>query len=128
VLRQPGETALGNVGYMGDEPTAEEVPLMTGWPASVLATGRSVTGEVKLAGDVQMPWYDVLLPVFGNLAIGDSGGGEIGDSSGDTLTDSSEVLLTQADILVDQTGRRFRVSSVELTPLGWRLHAIVTMT
>jgi hypothetical protein len=103
MLRQPGESAFGNVGYMGDI-KPNEVPLMTGWPASVLRTGRAAAGATKLAGDVDMPWFDILLPFYPG------------------------VELTQADIAVDQTGRRFRVSAAEQTQSGWRLRAIVTMT
>jgi hypothetical protein len=77
---------------------------MTAWPGSALETGRMVKGDTKLPGDVDMPLWDILLPSI------------------------TGTLLTQADILVDETGRRYRVSGAELTTLGWRLHAIVTMT
>jgi hypothetical protein len=105
VLRQPEDTsgAVGVLPYGGDV-SADEVMIMQGWPASVLETQRATTGKTKLPGDVEMPWNDVLMPSF------------------------ASTLITQNDILVDATGRRYRISAAELTELGWRMRALVTMT
>jgi len=105
VLRQP-EDAVGAVGPLsyGGDVSSNEVMIMQGWPAGVLETKRATRGATNLPGDEDMAWFDVYLPLYAGT------------------------LITQNDILVDQTGRRYRVSGIELTTLGWRLHVVVTMT
>ena len=102
VLR--AETAgVGDVGYSGDV-TANETTLMSGWPASVLEGTKGEQNPADLPIDMRMPWWVVLLPAWSGLT-----------------------LLT-GDIITDDIGHRYVVSSPELTDLGWRLTAMMAQT
>lgn len=103
VLRPQQQTGLGAVGYGGDT-DANETPLMTGWPASVLQGTKGEKNEVNLPGDVRNPWWQILMPAFPG------------------------VVLQSADIITDDIGRRYIVSSAELTDLGWRMTAMSAQT
>jgi hypothetical protein len=103
VLRPQQQTGLGAVGYGGDI-DANETPLMTGWPASVLQGTKGEKNEVNLPGDVRNPWWQILMPAFPG------------------------VVLQSADIITDDIGRRYIVSSAELTDLGWRMTAMSAQT
>jgi hypothetical protein len=98
VLRPQQQTGLGAVGYGGDT-DANETPLMTGWPASVLQGTKGEKGEVNLPGDVRNPWWQMLFPAFPG------------------------VNLRTADIITDDMNRRYVISSAELTDLGYRCTA-----
>lgn len=95
VLRPQQQTGVGAVGYGGDT-DANETALMTGWPASVLQGTKGEKNEVNLPGDVRNPWWQMLMPAFPG------------------------VVLQSADIVTDDIGRRYIISSAELTDLGWR--------
>nr|WP_199065106.1 hypothetical protein [Chromobacterium sp. ASV5] len=98
ILRETRADGFGQLPYGGDTPDIEQ-PIMAGWPASVLQGTRGETNEVKLPGDVRNPWWYVLLPAWPGVTIRTS------------------------DIITDDLGRRYVVSSAELTDLGWRLTA-----
>lgn len=98
VLRPQQQTGVGAVGYGGDT-DANETPLMTGWPASVLQGTKGEKGEVNLPGDVRNPWWQMLFPAFPG------------------------VNLRTADIITDDMNRRYVISSAELTDLGYRCTA-----
>lgn len=74
-------------------------PLLTAWPASVLAGGGSYPRLAELPDDAPVREYDfsVLLP--------DSGG----------------VTLRIDDMMADDVGRNFVVNAAEQSALGWRL-------
>lgn len=95
VTRPQQQTGVGAVGYGGDT-DANETALMTGWPASVLQGTKGEKNEVNLPGDVRNPWWQMLMPAFPG------------------------VVLQSADIVTDDIGRRYIISSAELTDLGWR--------
>jgi hypothetical protein len=91
-------------GYVGVLPAAV-TPLMSLWPASVLAAGQG--GRGALPGDAPgllggAGGWAVLLPAAG--------------------VDDQAVLLRPGDLAHDELGRSGVVSSAELTELGWRLH------
>lgn len=97
--RPAAPTAGGVNGYVGVQPSTA-VPLLTAWPASVLAAGSS--GRGALPGDAPgllggAGGWSVLLPVTG-------------------------VTLRPGDLAQDDLGRSGVVGSAELTGLGWRLH------
>lgn len=96
VLRPQQQTGVGAVGYGGDT-DANETPLMTGWAASVLQGTKGEKNEVNLPGDVRNPWWQILMPAF------------------------PSVTIRTSDIVTDEIGRRYIVSSAELTDLGWRM-------
>ena len=104
IARPPGNTGYGSQGYGGLIPGAG-TPVVTSWPASVLQGTKGEKGDTNLPGDVRMPWYAAKLP---NLPGG--------------------ALRKTADDAVDSTGARYKVSSAELTGLGWRLTLALTET
>lgn len=99
VLRVSMDSGVGQVGYGGDTP-GTEVPLMTGWPASVLQGTKGEQNELKLPGDVRTPWWAILMPAWPG------------------------VTLRTSDIITDDLGRRYMISSAELTDMGWRITAM----
>ncbi len=102
VLRPSMPEGVGAVGYGGDTAATEE-PLMTNWPASVLQGTKGEANEVKLPGDVRTPWWAILVPAWPG------------------------VTLRTSDIITDDLGRRYVISSAELTDLGWRMTAMQAM-
>lgn len=104
VIRPGGNTGVGVQPYGGDY-AAVGIPIATGYPASILQGTKGERGDTGLPGDVRMPWFSVLLPPC-------PGG----------------VLIQAADDMTDTLGRRYKVSSAELTDLGWRLTAMLAET
>jgi hypothetical protein len=102
VLRPYSAPGVGALPYGGDI-RSEEVPVMTAFPGSLLAGTKGEKGDVVLPGDVRMPWYAALLPDIG-------------------------VEIKTADVMTDDLGRRFKVSSCERTDLGWRLTVMLAQT
>jgi hypothetical protein len=103
LLRPQQLSGTGTVGYGGDT-VANEMVLMTGWPASILQGTKGEKGDAELPGDVRNPWWAVLLP------------------------DWPGITLRSGDIITDDLTRRYIVSSAELTELGWRLTALQALT
>lgn len=103
-IGQPYDPPTGPTFYSGDT-AVDEAPLGTGWPAAVTAKGRRQGGETKLPGDMDLPWYEVLLPA------------------------SFPTQLRPMDVLLDDQPQplRYVLSSVEQTGLGWRCEARVTV-
>ena len=88
----------GAVGYGGI--TAEnKTPIMVGWPASILQGTKWEKNIAGLPGDERLSWWSILLPEFAG------------------------VVIMTADLIIDDLGRQYVVSSPELTDLGWRLTA-----
>ncbi|MBM2884096.1 hypothetical protein JFK97_06800 [Chromobacterium phragmitis] len=98
ILRETRADGFGQLPYGGDTPDIEQ-PLMAGWPASVLQGPKGEKNETGLPGDVRTPWWAILLPAW------------------------PTVTIRTSDIIADDLGRRYIVSSAELTDLGWRLTA-----
>ena len=86
----------GRQAYGGDTERTETA-LMAGWPCSLLQGTKGERGDVQLPGDVRMPWFNVIMPAMAGVEL---------------LTD---------DVLTDGLGHRYKVSSAELTAMGWRL-------
>ena len=106
VLRPHTETSGSGFGaqpYGGDERPHEDA-LMTGWPASILQGTKGEKSDSALPDDTRLPWYAVLMPSLPGVVIG---------------TD---------DVLTDDLGRRYKVSSAELSSLGWRLSVMLAET
>lgn len=99
VLRTSQSDSGGVIGYGGT--TAEnEVALMTGWPASILNGTKGEKSPVNLPADAKTPWYLLLFPSYG------------------------DIILRTSDVITDDIGRRYIVSSAELTDMGWRVTAM----
>lgn len=98
VLRTVMDDGVGAVRYGGETPDTEQV-LMAGWPASVLQGTKGEQNSTGLPGDVRTPWWAILMPAWPGL------------------------VLRTSDIVVDDLGRRYAISSAELTDMGWRMTA-----
>ena len=95
---------VGAQPYAGNT-AATETLLVSQYPASVLQGTKGDKSPVNLPGDVRIPWWAILLPAF-------PGG----------------VVLIRGDIITDDLGRRYVISSAELTDLGWRISATQAAT
>ena len=93
------DQSVGLGAYSGGT-KASEVPLMTGWPASILQGTKGEANENKLPLDVRTPWWAILMPAYPG------------------------VILRTSDIIRDDLGRKYIISSAELTDMGWRCTAM----
>ena len=98
-MSRPGAASPG-AGYYGGVAAATVTPLMANWPASVLQGTKGEKSDVSLPGDTRDAWVVVLLPYAGVELLPD------------------DWILTN-----DAAPLQYTVSSVELSPLGWRLTA-----
>jgi hypothetical protein len=99
VLRVGMDPGVGLGGWAGDTP-ASEAPLMQGWPASVLQGTKGEANPANLPGDVRTPWWAILMPAWPGI------------------------VLRTSDIIRDELGRKYVISSAELTDMGWRCTAM----
>jgi hypothetical protein len=104
LYRPQQQTGVGAVGYGGNT-AGNQTVIASGFPASILQGSKGEKGEVNLPGDVRSPWWILLLP---NLP--------------------GALYLRTDDIVIDDFGRRYTLSSVEQTELGWRMTALETET
>jgi len=95
ISRPAAPGALG-INTYGGTTLATALPLLTAWPASILASGGGSAGD--LPGDSRLPWWSILLP-------------------------TAPATLRPADLIHDDLGRTHIIASAELTDLGWRLTA-----
>lgn len=102
VYHPEGAAGFGSQPYGGTPPPS--TPILTAWPGSVVQGTKGEKGDSQLPRDVRMPWFSIFLPAV------------------------SGVTIQAADVIADTQGRRFEVSSAELTPAGWRLTAILAQT
>jgi hypothetical protein len=99
VLRVGMDAGVGLGGWASDTP-ANEAILMQGWPASVLQGTKGESNPTNLPGDVRTPWWLILMPAWPG------------------------VVLRTSDIVRDELGRKYVISSAELTDMGWRITAM----
>jgi hypothetical protein len=99
VIRVSMDAGVGLGGWAGDTP-ATEGTIMQGWPASIVQGTKGETNEAKLPGDVKTPWWTILLPAWPG------------------------VILRTSDIIRCDLGRKYVISSAELTDMGWRITAM----
>ena len=100
VLRTSQAPGGGGVQGYGGTTAANEVAIMSGWPASILQGTKGEKSSVNLPADAKTPWYAILFPNFG------------------------DTVLRTSDIITDDIGRRYIISSAELTDMGWRITAM----
>ena len=74
-------------------------PLAMNWPASVLQGPKGERSELQLPNDIREPWVAILMPAIPGVSI------------------------QTTDQFFTADGRRYVISSVELTRLGYRLTA-----
>ncbi|MBB1614524.1 hypothetical protein A9978_18980 [Pseudomonas sp. UMC65] len=99
VTRTGMDSGYGAVGYGGATPENEEV-LMQGWPASILQGTKGESNDAKLPLDVRTPWWLILMPAWPG------------------------VEFRTSDFVRCDLGRKYVISSAELTDMGWRLTAM----
>lgn len=104
IYRPQQQEGVGAVGYGGNT-IDNQTAIVTNFPASILQGSKGEKNEVSLPGDTRSPWWIVLLP---NIP--------------------GDAYLRTDDVLIDDFGRRFTLSSVEQTDLGWRITAAETGT
>ena len=93
VVRAANPTSAGVTSYGGITKLNAE-PVLTCWPASVLFVKIGPAGD--LPGEVGTPIWNVLLPI-------------------------TPLPILNSDILRDNQGQNYVVTSAESTSLGWRL-------
>ena len=103
VTRASENAAAGLQSYNADV-AAQETTLMTAWPCSILQGTKGEKNPTDLPGDTRSPWVAVLMPAWPG------------------------VILRTSDILTDDIGNRYIISSAELTDLGWRMTAANAQT
>lgn len=103
IKRPMSNLGTGEQSYGGDYAPAE-ILIQVGCPASLLQGTKGEKGETNLPGDVRMPWFNVLVHAYPGVDI------------------------NPADVFYDGLGRRFKISSAELSPRGWRLTATQAQT
>lgn len=88
---------------------ADDVPLLIGWPASVLTKTRGEQPPSRLPGDQRAAYFEVLLPL--------------------SITKLPQpVKIEPGHRLRDDLGQTYTVATAELSHLGWRLLAVVNQT
>lgn len=98
IFRPQAQAGLG-LGPYGGSTLVTETLLVAGRPCSILQGTKGEKSDGNLPGDVRNPWWAILMPYAG-------------------------VDLTFDDIIVDDLGRRYVISSPELSGSGWRLTAM----
>jgi hypothetical protein len=97
------QVQTGADGEYAGTTTQNQTPLMTGWPCSILQGTKGEKNESSLPGDTRSPWWSILLPFGG-------------------------VQILPNDIIVDDQGIRYVVSSPELSDLGYRVTAMTAIS
>lgn len=97
VARVAAPDYVGTGGY-GGMTMENEITFVTGVPCSILQGTKGEKNDAGLPADTRLPWWSVLMPA----AVG---------------------TVKYGDLIVDDLGRRYVVSSPELTDLGYRLTA-----
>ena len=87
---------LVGINVYGGFVSATAVPVITAWPASILFAGSGAPDD--LPGDASVPTWTILLP-------------------------STPTPLNPADLIMDDRGFSYVISSAEFTSLGWRILA-----
>ena len=99
VYRQQTQSAAGINSY-GGTTLQNRIPLMTGFPASVLKGAKAEKEGAVLVGDLKLPGWAILMPAVPG------------------------VVFLVSDIITDDIGRTYIISSPELTDMGWRLDTV----
>lgn len=105
---EPGANSYGGITR------GNLVPLMGNWPASVLAGGFGGREPADLPADVRLGGYDVLVPAAPRDPLGRGSG--------------IAVALRVDDLMSDDLGWKYVLSSAELSELGWRLSVKLATT
>lgn len=99
VTRPTFTRTLGRVRGIDGDTVATEAVLMSSWPASVVQGTKGEKSDSGVPDASRLPWWQILMPAIADVAF---------------ETD---------DILTDEVGHRYQVSSAELSSKGWRITA-----
>ena len=101
IFRPQVQSGSGIQPYGGNT-ASTQTALMTGWPCSILQGTKGEKSETGLPGDTRSSWWSILLPYAG-------------------------VQIKPDDVITDDIGLRYVISSPELTDLGWRITAMMAV-
>jgi hypothetical protein len=102
IYRPQQQSQMGLNEYGGTTAKNEKL-LLQGRPCSILQGTKGEKSEANLPGDVRASWWTILLPNAGGT-------------------------LRSDDIVVDDLNKRYILSSVELTDLGYRATAMQALS
>ena len=91
-------SAKGALGYSGTV-SGGETSIIANYPASILQGTKGEENPTQLPLDVRKPWWVILLPAI------------------------PSVIFNSGDVVTCDLGRRYFISSAELTDMGWRMTA-----
>ena len=103
IVRPDMQTSAAGNAY-GGYTSGGSVPLMEGWPASVLGENRTSASAADLPTDQTVPYWNILLPAI------------------------TSVILSPGDLITDDLRRTATIAGTELTNLGWRISAKMATT
>ena len=69
VMRPNPASGAGFVSDYGGDNPADELPILTAWPVSLLTKSRGERGDTNLPGDTRIPWVEVLMPALSGYAV-----------------------------------------------------------
>lgn len=97
-IYRPGTDQTFGNGYYGGNPSGTGTPLIANCPCSILQGTKGEADKSGVIAEGRQPWVSIVLPITG-------------------------VILEVADILIDNQGRRYELSSIETTTIGVRITA-----
>lgn len=102
IMRPDGSPRLGTNTYGGVQ-SAELIPLLEEWPASVLIGRAGGRRGGELPGEPGPPTWSILMP---------------------KLPDTLDLRLSPGDLIADDRGFSAILSAIEPTAIGWRMTAV----
>jgi hypothetical protein len=99
LYKPQSQSGIGQQGY-GGTTTQNQKLFVSGVPCSILQGTKGEKSETNLPGDTRSPWWSILMP-------------------------ASVGRIAQDDIIINDLGQRYIVSSNEFTDLGYRLTAMM---
>jgi len=135
---QPGDYLVGPLGTFfvaSQPPMLPTVCVLTNRVLRITRAGGARAAGVNAYGGVQHGELFLLLVAWPASMLAAGGGGHGGMLPGQPGPSSTTVLLPalhgkqalelrQGDLITDEAGSVSVISSVELSPLGWRLNAV----
>ena len=97
ITRMPATVTPGGSDTYGGDVAASETPILTGWPGAVAMGLRMVPGSLGVPSESKQGMATVFLPP------------------------SVTVQILENDVLTDENGKRFAITSAEQSSFGWRL-------
>jgi hypothetical protein len=99
----PSESFGANTNY-GGTTEANEEPILTGWPASLIFDARGRATEVGLPTDLPSAYFILMMPALAGVDV------------------------RASDFFKDDLGRRYDINATERSSFGWRIWAQEAVT